>query len=76
MTGHNPTDRSRLIIKIHIVTDKNIIPLAIFIIFINTHVANVATNKIDIMVIKNHWPNKTINKGRKSRFYGLITYII
>jgi transposase len=52
MTGHNPTDRSKLGSKRHILTDKQGIPLSIFITSANTHDVIVATNTIDNIVIK------------------------
>ncbi|HJT84073.1 MAG TPA: transposase [Nitrososphaeraceae archaeon] len=52
MTGHNPTDRSKLGSKRHIITDKNGIPLSTFITSANTHHVTVATNTIDNIVIK------------------------
>jgi putative transposase len=52
MTGHNPTDRSKLGSKRHILTDKNGIPLSTFITSANTHDVTVATNTIDNIVIK------------------------
>jgi len=52
MTGHNPTDRSKLGSKRHSLTDKNDIPLSTFIIPANTHDVTVATNTIDNIVIK------------------------
>jgi transposase len=52
MTGHNPTDRSKLGSKRHILTDKDGIPLSTFITSANTHDVTVATNTIDNIVIK------------------------
>jgi putative transposase len=52
MTGHNPIDRSKLGSKRHILTDKDGIPLSIFITSANTHDVIVATNTIDNIVIK------------------------
>jgi len=52
MTGHNPTDRSKLGSKRHILTDKNGITLSTFITSANTHDVTVATNTIDNIVIK------------------------
>jgi len=52
MTGHNPTDRSKLGSKRHILTDKNDIPLSTFITSANTHDVIVARNTIDNIVIK------------------------
>ena len=60
MTGHNPTDRSKLgskrhILtgsKRHILTDKNGIPLSTFITSTNTHDATVAIKTVDSIIIK------------------------
>lgn len=52
MTGHNPTDRSKLGSKRHILTDKDGIPLSTFITSANTHDVIVATHTIDNIVIK------------------------
>ena len=52
MTGNNPTDRSKLGTKRHILTDKDGIPLSTFITSANTHDVIVATNTIDNIVVK------------------------
>jgi len=52
MTGHNPTDRSKLGSKRHLLTDKNGISLYTFITSLNTHDIIVATDTIDNIVIK------------------------
>jgi putative transposase len=54
MTGHNPTDRSKLGTKRHILTDKNGIPLSIVITSANIHDVTVAIaiDTVDSMVIK------------------------
>ena len=62
MTGHNPTDRSKLGSKRHILTDKNGIPLSTFITSANTHDVTVATNTIDNIVIKRPLYNKSKHK--------------
>ncbi len=51
-TGHNPTDRSKLGSKRHILTDKNGIPLSVVITSANTHDAIVAIDTVDSIVIK------------------------
>ena len=51
MTGHNPTDRSKLGTKRHILTDKNGIPLSTFITSANTHDVTVAIDTVDRIVI-------------------------
>ena len=52
MTGHNPTDRSKLGSKRHILTDKNDIPLSTVITSANTHDVTVAIDTVDSIVIK------------------------
>ncbi|HKX96869.1 MAG TPA: IS5 family transposase [Candidatus Nitrosocosmicus sp.] len=52
MTGHNPTDRSKLGTKRHILTDKEGIPLSTIISSGNTHDVQVATDTVDNIVIK------------------------
>src|SRR5215211_3548073 len=52
MTGHNPTDRSKLGTKRHILTDKDGIPLSIVITSTNTHDVTVAIDTVDSIVIK------------------------
>lgn len=52
MTGHNPTDRSKLGTKRHILTDKDGIPLSAIITSANTHDVTVAIDTVDSIVIK------------------------
>src|SRR3954470_5151263 len=52
MTGNNPTDRSKLGTKRHILTDKNGIPLSAVISSANTHDIKAETNVIDNSVLK------------------------
>jgi putative transposase len=52
LTGHNPTDRSKLGTKRHILTDKEGIPLSTIITSANTHDVTVAIDTVDSMVIK------------------------
>ena len=65
MTGHNPKDRSKLGSKRHILTDKQVIPLSIFITSANTHDVIVATNIIDNIVIKRPSHNKSKHKQNR-----------
>ena len=65
MTGHNPTDRSKLGSKRHILTEKDGIPLSTFITSANTHDVTVATNTIDNIVIKR--PSSSITKYRNMK---------
>ena len=52
MTGHNPTDRSKLGTKRHILTDKDGIPLSAILTSANTHDVTVAIETVDSIVIK------------------------
>jgi putative transposase len=52
MTGHNPTDRSKLGTKRHILTDKEGIPLSTIISSGNTYYVQVTTDTVDNIVIK------------------------
>ena len=52
MTGNNPTDRSKLGSKRHILTDKDGIPLSTIITSTNTHDVTVAIDTRDSIVIK------------------------
>ena len=78
MTGHNPTDRSKLGTTRHILTDKEGIPLSTFITSANTHDATVAIDTVDSMVIKRRQSYKLIdrNKRGRSKIYVLIKHII
>ena len=51
MTGNNPTDRSKLGTKRHILTDKNGIPLSVVISSASTHDINLVTDVVDNAVI-------------------------
>ncbi len=67
MTGNNPTDRSKLGTKRHILTDKDGIPLSTVITSANTHDVTVATNTIDNIVIKRPPPSSSIAKYRNKK---------
>ena len=47
MTGNNPTDRSKLGTKRHILTDKKGIPLSVVISSANTHDIKLVTDVVD-----------------------------
>ena len=64
MTGHNPTDRSKLGTKRHILTDKDGIPLSTVITSANTHDVTVAIDTVDSIVIKRP-SSKTKYKNKK-----------
>jgi transposase len=67
MTGHNPTDRSKLGTKRHILTDKEGIPLSTVITSANTHDVNVAIDTVDSIVIKRQSSSlsTTTNRNKK-----------
>ena len=58
MTGHNPTDRSKLGSKRHILTDKYGIPLSVIITSANTHdVILLQLIQLIAWFSKDHHPN-------------------
>ena len=67
MTGHNPTDRSKLGSKRHILVDKEGIPLSTFITSANTHNATVAIDTVDRMVIKRRQSYKLIDRNKRKK---------
>ena len=70
MTGNNPTDRSKLGTKRHILTDKNGIPLSVVISSANTHDIKLVTDVVDNAVIK--IPSfKTKKTGRRRKLQHL-----
>jgi hypothetical protein len=52
MTGYNPTDRSKLGTKRHILTDKDGIPISVVITSANTHDVKVVIDVVDNAVIE------------------------
>ena len=52
MTGNNPTDRSKLGTKRHILTDKKGIPLSTVISSASTHDINLVTDVVDSAIIR------------------------
>jgi len=72
MTGHNPTDRSKLGSKRHILTDKNDIPLSTFITSANTMMLRLPRIQLTILLLNyhQHHQNRSIN-----RIYVLIKHI-
>ena len=65
MTGHNPTDRSKLGSKRHILVDKDGIPLSTFITSANTHDVIVAIDTVDNIVIKRSSSKRKHNQKKK-----------
>ena len=64
MTGHNPTDRSKLGTKRHILTDKKGILLSVIITSANTHDVTVAIETVDSMVLKRSSLSKLKHKQK------------
>ncbi len=52
MTGHNPTDRSKLGTKRHILTDKEGIPLSAIVSSASTHEINIVTEVVDNALVR------------------------
>ena len=65
MTGNNPTDRSKLGTKRHILTDRKGIPLSAIISSASTHDIKLVTDVVDNVVIRRS-PSKYRN-GRRIR---------
>ncbi len=66
MTGNNPTDRSKLGTKRHILTDKSGILLSVVISSANTHDVKLVTDVVDSAVIK--MPHLKLKKQEKENF--------
>jgi transposase len=67
MTGNNPTDRSKLGTKRHILTDKKGIPLSAVISSASTHDIKLVTNVVDSTVIKRPSSSSKPKTGRRKR---------
>ncbi len=67
MTGSNPTDRSKLGTKRHILTDKNGIPSSVVITPANRHDIKAVTDVIDNAVAKGPVAFLSTTKGRRRR---------
>ena len=66
MTGNNPTDRSKLGTKRHILTDKEGIPISVVISSANTHDIKLVTEVVDSAVIRRR-PSSYKTKPEKRR---------
>ncbi len=66
MTGNNPTNRSKLGTKRHILTDKKGIPLSVVISSASTHDIKLVTDVVDNVVIRRPPSSKSRN-GRRIR---------
>jgi len=82
MTGSNPTDRSKLGTKRHILTDKQGIPLSAVISSANSHDVKAVIDVIDnAIVIKQPMSFLSVIKKKESissssSIYALIEYIV
>ena len=65
--GHNPTDRSKLGTKRHILTDKKGIPISAVISSASTHDIKLITDVVDNAVVKRPSTHKTKKTGRKKK---------
>src|SRR4051794_32867458 len=68
-TGHNPTDRSKIGTKRHILTDKKGIPLSAVISSASTHDIKLVTDVVDNAVIKR--PSYKTKTGRRRKLQHL-----
>jgi len=66
MTGNNPTDRSKLGTKRHVLTDENGIPISAVISSANTHDIKLVTDVVDNAAIRRPL-SKSRNGGRGKR---------
>jgi IS5 family transposase len=74
MTGHNPTDRSKLSTKRHILTDKKGIPISAVISSASTHDIKLVTDVVDNTVIKrppSYKTKKTVRERRRRKLQHL-----
>jgi transposase len=71
MTGSNPTDRSKLGTKRHILTDKDGIPLSVVISSASTHDIKAVTEVIDDTIIKRSSLSTKCNSSRKRKLQHL-----
>jgi hypothetical protein len=67
MIGTNPTDRSKLGTKKHILTDKNGIPISAIITSASTHDIKAVTGVIDKVVIKKQEQPTPSNHSTKTK---------
>ena len=81
MTGNNPTDRSKVGTKRHILTDKKGIPISVVISSASTHDIKLVTDVVDNVVVKRPSSNKTrttttTEEEENFNIYVLIKHII
>ena len=67
MTGSNPTDRSKLGTKRHILTDREGIPLSVVMSSASTHDVKLVTDVVDNAVVKRRIPYAKTKEGRKRK---------
>ncbi len=67
MTGNNPSDRSKLGKKRHILTDKKGIPISVVITSASTHDIKSVTDVVDNAVIHKRLPSYKTKKNRKKK---------
>ena len=73
MTGHNPTDRSNLGTKRHILTDKKGIPISVVVSSANAHDIKLVTDVVDNSVIQRQrqMPSHKPKPGTRKRLQHL-----
>ncbi len=71
MTGNNPTDRSKLGTKRHILTDKEGIPISAVISSASTHDIKLVTEVVDYSVIKRRPSSYKPKNGRRRKLQHL-----
>ena len=76
MTGNNPTDRSKMGTKRHILTDKNGIPLSAVISSASTHDIKLVTDVVDNAVIKRASSSSKLRSRRKGEEEGYNIYVL
>ena len=77
MTGCNPTDRSKLGTKRHILTDKKGIPISAVISSASTHDIKLVTDVVDNAVVKRPSTHKTKKKqgGKEEENFNIYVWI-
>ena len=78
MTGRNPTDRSKLGTKRHILTDKKGIPISVVISSANAHDIKLVTDVVDNSVINDNVNVKChhINLNQEQEEEGCNIYVL
>ena len=76
MTGNNPTDRSKLGTKRHILTDKEGIPLSAVISSASTHDIKLVIDMVDNSVIKRPYHHPNPNQEEREEGEGYNIYVL